>query len=96
MRRLATKHRRIDRRGEISSESAPTQPDLYSPISFDGLDRLKISAGPVVVTVTGGGPGPFSDLTTDILQQIITNFYDTAVSQQTGVNALGEKPSRSL
>lgn len=56
---------------------------------FDGLDRLKIAAGPPVVTssfdpLTG-------QTTTNVLQQCVTNFYDASGLRLTNVNALGEK-----
>lgn len=86
---LATNIAELDRRGNLVKRTDAA--GFVFTNQFDGLDRLKISAGPVVVTVTGGGPGPFSDLTTNILQQSVTNFYDAAGVWQTNVNALGEK-----
>ena len=60
--------------------------------SFDGLNRLKISAGPPVVTVTGGGITPGGGtLTTNITQQFTGYVYDASGQVMTVTNALGEK-----
>lgn len=60
---------------------------------FDGLDRIKIAAGPPIVTVAEEcGPVPnCGNWVTNILQQKITSFYDSAGVWLTNVNALGEK-----
>ena len=55
--------------------------------SFDGLDRLKFSAGPVIVIEqplelpSPSGPVP-------PVQQAVTNFYDAAGVVLTHVNAI--------
>jgi RHS repeat-associated protein len=64
--------------------------------AYDGLDRVKVTAGPTIVTVSasgGGGIGvPGTNITyvTNILQQAVANFYDAAGRSLTNVNALGE------
>ena len=62
--------------------------------AFDGLDRVKNTAGPAIVTVTSyqSGNPPSSPViyVTNILQQIVTNFFDAAGRALTNVNALGE------
>lgn len=60
---------------------------------FDGLDRIKIAAGPPIVTVKEDcGPVPgCGNWVTNILQQKLTSFYDSAGVWQTNINALGEK-----
>ena len=62
--------------------------------AFDGLDRVKVSAGPAIVTVTSyqlGNPpsGPIYHAT-NILQQVVTNFYNAAGRVVTNANSLGE------
>src|SRR5712692_4705455 len=59
---------------------------------FDGLDRIKIAAGPAVVSTppTNAPPSPGgSGSTTN--QQVVTSYYDSAGLAFTNANALGEK-----
>jgi RHS repeat-associated protein len=60
--------------------------------AYDGLDRIKIAAGPAIVTITGSSFPPSTNVTyvTNILQQTFTNFYDAAGRALTNVNVLGE------
>ncbi len=61
--------------------------------TFDGLDRVKVAAGPAIVTInasTGISPSGPATYTTNVLQQISTNFFDAAGRAETNVNALGE------
>ncbi len=58
---------------------------------YDGLDRIKIAAGPAIVSITPTNvPSPYGPQT-NIVQQVITNFYDAAGVVLTNVNGLGEK-----
>lgn len=60
--------------------------------TYDGLNRLKSAAGPAIQTVYQAGSVPNSGIwVTNILQQMVTNFYDASGSVFTNVNALGEK-----
>jgi RHS repeat-associated protein len=84
---LATNIVQVDRRGNVIQrvdELGNTFTNL-----FDGLDRLKVAAGPPVVTV-----GLSSDLKTyitNITQQISTYVYDNCGKILTVSNALGER-----
>ena len=63
--------------------------------TLDGLDRAKVTAGPAIVTVTayqtGNPPSGPTYYATNILQQVVTNFYDAAGRAVTNFNALGEE-----
>ena len=61
--------------------------------AFDGLNRIKTTAGPAIVTVSTlqNLSGQITGYVTNVLQQVITNFYDASGSVVTNVNALGEK-----
>ncbi|MEK7782024.1 MAG: SBBP repeat-containing protein [Verrucomicrobiota bacterium] len=88
---LATTAIEFDRRGNLikSTDAAGnTTTNL-----FDGLDRLKISAGPPIVTVKEECPflPNCGNWVTNVLQQTVTNFYDAAGVWLTNVNTLGEK-----
>jgi YD repeat-containing protein len=80
-----------DRRGNVVQRTdAAANVFTYS---YDDLDRLKIAAGPVVLSVTlscGQVPG-CTNYVTNAVQQVVTNFYDFAGINVTNVNALGEK-----
>ena len=89
----ATNSVQLDRRGNVI-QKVDEGGNVFTT-AFDGLDRAKITAGPLVVTVTqaGNGMNPVgTNITyvTNILQQTITNFYDTAGRVFTNVNTLGE------
>jgi len=68
--------------------------------SFDGLGRVKIAAGPAIVTVStyqlGNPPSGTIYFATNILQQVVTNFYDAAGIVVTNINALGEETITTL
>jgi YD repeat-containing protein len=89
----ATNSVQLDRRGnEIQKVDAGG--NVFST-TFDGLDRPKVTAGPEIVTVNqvqGGGMIPNGTYTyvTNVLQQVSTNFYDTAGLAITNINALDE------
>jgi len=64
--------------------------------AYDGLDRIKVAAGPAVVTVTencGMTPG-CGVYVTNVIQQIATCLYDASGKTNITVNALGEKTIR--
>ncbi|EEF59768.1 YD repeat protein [Pedosphaera parvula Ellin514] len=88
---LATNASVFDRRGNVI-QSVDAASNVFTNI-YDGLDRLKISAGPAIMTVIGNTniPGPGGGLTTNLVQQVVTNFYDAAGIALTNVNAFGEK-----
>jgi len=88
---LATNLAELDRRGNLVKRT--DEGGFVFTNAFDGLDRVKISAGPPVVTVHEAcGPVPgCGNWVTNILQQKITYFYDAAGVTTTNVNALGEK-----
>jgi RHS repeat-associated protein len=88
---LATNITELDRRGNVIKRIDAG--GFAFTNRFDGLDRLKIAAGPPVVTVKedcGFTPG-CGVFVTNIVQQAVTNFYDAAGVWQTNVNALGEQ-----
>ena len=86
---LATNISVLDRRGNVV-QTVDAGGNVFTSV-YDGLDRLKVIAGPPIITVTGGGPGPFSDLVTNVLQHVVTNLYDSAGIAVTNVNVLAEK-----
>jgi RHS repeat-associated protein len=62
--------------------------------AYDGLDRVKTNAGPVVVSIYSYLAYPTNTLLTFVtnkLQQTVTSFYDVAGRAVTNLNALGEK-----
>ena len=89
----ATNSVQLDRRGN-TIQNVDAGGNVFTTI-FDDLDRAKLTAGPAIVTVSSyqlGNPpsGPLY-YTTNVLQQVITNFYDAAGRAMTNINALGEK-----
>ena len=88
---LATNSTTLDRRGNVI-QRVDAAFNVFTS-SFDGLDRLKVSAGPATTTVTencGGLPG-CGVYVTNILQQVTTRTYDAANRVLTVSDALGEK-----
>jgi RHS repeat-associated protein len=60
--------------------------------SFDGLDRIRVAAGPSIQTVSYD---PISgQSTTNLVQQSTTHIYDNCGQIDTVMNALGEKTVR--
>jgi RHS repeat-associated protein len=93
---LATNVTVFDRRGNAVQWTDAAGNTFVN--SFDGLDRLKVTAGPAIVTVTSQ-ENPFTFVTTyvtNVLQQAVTNFYDAAGVAVTNINVLGEKTITSL
>jgi RHS repeat-associated protein len=88
----ATNSIQLDRRGNVI-QKVDAGGNVFTT-AFDGLDRVKNTAGPAIVTVTSyqSGNPPSSPViyVTNILQQIVTNFFDAAGRALTNVNALGE------
>lgn len=86
---LATNFAELDRRGNVIRRVDAG--GFASTNFFDGLDRLKVALGPAIVSITPtnvpapGGPK------TNVVQQVITNYFDAAGIATTNVNALGEK-----
>lgn len=88
---LATNITELDRRGNpIKYTDAAGY--VFTTI-YDGLNRVKVSAGPPVITVKQDCPfiPNCGNWVTNVLQQATTNFYDAAGVWFTNVNALGEK-----
>ena len=92
---LATNSVQTDKRGNVIRKTDAAGNAFTT--QFDCLDRVKVSAGPAIVTVTatGGGPGiggsgGSTTYTTNILQHCITNSFDAAGLTLTTANALGE------
>jgi RHS repeat-associated protein len=84
---LATNITQLDRRGNVvlrSDELGTTFTNLY-----DGLDRIKIAAGPPIVTVALNQD--FTTYTTNSAQQINTYLYDNCGQVLTVSDALGER-----
>jgi hypothetical protein len=93
---LATNVTVFDRRGNAVQWTDAAGNTFVN--SFDGLDRLKVTAGPAIVTVASQ-ENPFTFVTTyvtNVLQQAVTNFYDAAGVEVTNINVLGEKTITSL
>jgi YD repeat-containing protein len=81
-----------DRRGNVVQRMDPAGNIFTS--SFDELDRLKVAAGPQIISITpscGLMPVGCTNYVTNLVQQITTNFYDLAGVNVTNANALGEK-----
>jgi RHS repeat-associated protein len=58
---------------------------------FDGLDRLKVAAGPAILSVVPAGLVPGSNYVTNILQRLTFYVYDASGKTLTTSNALSEK-----
>ncbi|MDB6021366.1 MAG: hypothetical protein JWQ04_1223 [Pedosphaera sp.] len=88
---LATNSLVFDRRGNVI-QTVNAASNVFTN-TYDGLDRIKISAGPAIVSVSGTTNiiGPGGGLTTNFVQQVTTNFYDAAGVVFTNINALGEQ-----
>jgi RHS repeat-associated protein len=86
----ATNSIQLDRRGNVI-QRVDAGGNAFTT-TYDGLDRAKVTAGPAIVTIIGGStlPGGPITYTTNVLQQVSTNFYDAAGRSVTNVNALGE------
>ncbi len=81
----------LDRRGNVI-QRVDAGGNVFTT-TFDGLDRVKITAGPAIVTVTSQ-ENPFTfqiTYVTNVLQQAVTNFFDAAGQVLVSVNALGEQ-----
>lgn len=88
---LATNISELDRRGNVIKRT-DAGGFVFTSL-FDGLNRVKISAGPPIVTVKEEcGPVPnCGNWVTNILQQSFTNYFDAAGVWQTNINVLGER-----
>ncbi|MGA2279196.1 MAG: glycohydrolase toxin TNT-related protein [Verrucomicrobiota bacterium] len=95
---LATNTIMFDRRGN-EAQYTDAGGNTFAN-SFDGLNRVKVSAGPAIVTVSsyqlGNPPSGTIYFATNVLQQVVTNFYDAAGIVVTNINALGEKTVTTL
>ena len=92
----ATNSAQLDRRGNVIQHVDEAGNVFIT--TFDGLDRAKVSAGPAIVTVQSQ-ENPFTFVVTyvtNVLQQVVTNFYDAAGRSVTNINALGEKTITTL
>jgi RHS repeat-associated protein len=88
---LGTNSTQLDRRGNVI-QRVDAGNNVFAT-AFDDLDRAKITAGPAIVTVSSiiTFPGDPATYVTNMLQQVVTNFYDAAGRVLTNINALGEK-----
>ena len=86
---LATNVAELDRRGNVVR--AVDAGGFTSTNRFDGLDRIKLAAGPAMISIsptnlpTPGGP------VTSIVQQVSTYLYDSSGKVLTVSNALRER-----
>jgi RHS repeat-associated protein len=89
----ATNSVQVDRRGNVI-QRVDAGNNVFTT-AFDGLDRSKVNAGPAIVTVgsyqLGNPPSGTIYYTTNIFQQVVTNFYDAAGRAVTNLDTLGEK-----
>lgn len=83
---LAFRSSEFDRRGNLIRR-VDEAGNAFTNV-FDGLDRVKMTAGPVITNATGGVPGP-GDSTP--VQQITRYTYDASGRVLTVANAAGEK-----
>lgn len=84
---LATNIAELDRRGNLWRRTDEAG-NVFTN-SFDGLDRIKLAAGPPIQTVSFD---PFTgQYTTNTLQQVTTYTYDNSGKVLTVANATGEK-----
>jgi RHS repeat-associated protein len=58
--------------------------------AFDGLNRVKFTAGPMTVSIVTNAPGPGGGNFTNVFQQAYTNYYGSAGLATTNFNGLGE------
>jgi YD repeat-containing protein len=87
---LATNITELDRRGNLVKRT-DAGGNVFTSF-FDGLDRVKIAAGPAIVTVSENCQVPGCGVyVTNVLQQAVTNYYDAAGIVVTNVNTPGEK-----
>jgi len=94
----ATNSVQLDRRGNVIQKTDAAN-NVFTT-AFDGLDRAKVIAGPAIVTVTsyqnGNPPSGTLYYTTNVLQQVSTNYYGIAGRVLTSVNALGETAVKTM
>jgi len=84
---LATNIAELDRRGNLIKRT-DAGGFVFTNL-FDGLDRIKITAGPASLTLwTNPPPG---GVVSNHYQQVSITCYDTAGAVVTNANALGEK-----
>jgi RHS repeat-associated protein len=88
----ATNSTQLDRRGNVI-QKVDAGGNIFTT-TFDGLDRAKVTAGPAIVTVSsyqlGNPPSGTIYFATNVLQQVVTTFYDAAGRVLTNANAIGE------
>jgi len=89
----ATNSIQLDPRGNVI-QSVDAGNNIFTT-AFDGLDRIKNTAGPAIQTLTESGSSGMSPSTnvtyvTNIIQHAFTNYYDAAGRAMTNVNTLGE------
>jgi YD repeat-containing protein len=89
---LSTNVSGFDRRGNVILK-VDAAGNAFTNV-FDGLNRVKMTAGPAITTVieqtsgmTPGGPYTYQ---TNVLQHLTVNSFDAAGLLTTSVNALGE------
>jgi YD repeat-containing protein len=86
---LATNITEIDRRGNAVRKVDAG--GFASTLTYDGLDRVKIAAGPIITNTPPAGAPELPGGPPPPTQQAVTNYYDAAGVVTTNVNALGEK-----
>ena len=87
---LATVTQQFDPRGNLI-QSVDAEGNVFTNF-YDGLDRLKLAAGPQTFTVAATGFPPGSaPFVTNIAQQVEAYIYDGSGQMLTVSNALGEK-----
>lgn len=86
----------LDRRGNVL-QRIDAAGNVFTN-AFDGLNRLKIAAGPPVLSITldcGDMPVTCTNYVTNVVQQIETTSYDYAGINTTNADALGDMTVRT-
>jgi len=86
---LATNVTELDRRGNVVR--SVDAGGFVSTNLFDGLDRIKVAAGPAIVSIPPTNLPPGVGAITTIVQQVSTYLYDSSGKVLTVSNALGER-----
>jgi len=85
---LSTNITQLDLRGNVK-QSIDAYGNTWTNL-YDGLDRIKIAAGPAATNVMNVGLIPGTNFVTNVFQQLTTYIYDNCGKVLTVSNVLGE------